>query len=72
MKEKSESTHKCFDSADEFLAKDNTRLSFAMELPSGRDRLVVGSEKLSARKKGKPKMVLATFCPFCGIKYLQE
>ena len=25
--------------------------------------------KVDTKKRGKPKMMIATYCPFCGVKY---
>jgi hypothetical protein len=57
--------HPCFVSADEQLARKNTRLVFALQvIPNGEERLVIATEKI---KKGlKPVLMLANFCPFCG------
>lgn len=57
--------HKCFESANEQLRKKNTKLSFAMQIPSGESRLVIGTEKIG--RGPKPVLMLASFCPFCGV-----
>jgi len=57
--------HKCFESANELLRKKNTKLSFAMQIPSGESRLVIGTEKVG--RGPKPVLMLANFCPFCGV-----
>jgi hypothetical protein len=64
--------HACFYIADTKLAEDNTRLSFAVGVPSGKERLVVGTEKIKPRRRGLPQLLLATYCPFCGAKYTED
>lgn len=58
--------HSCFDSADHVLGKQNTRLTFAMQLPSGEERLVIATEKVDDKKRGAVVRMMANFCPFCG------
>ncbi len=38
----------------------------------GEPRAVIGTEKVDSRKRGKPPVMLASFCPFCGLKYGQR
>lgn len=64
------STHHCFSQADELLKTKNTKLSFAMQIPSGQERLVIATEKVG--KGPKPVLMLARFCPFCGEKLDDE
>lgn len=35
----------------------------------GPQRAFVSTIKRDEKKRGKPKMVIASFCPFCGVKY---
>lgn len=60
----SDTHHACFELANEKLGKKNTKLSFAMQVPSGDMRLVIGTEKVA--RGPKPLLVLASYCPFCG------
>ncbi len=61
------SVHKCFESADEVLGKRNTKLTFAMQLPGGEERLVIATERVNKRQKPtEPVKIMANFCPFCG------
>lgn len=33
-------------------------------------RVVLATEKFESRKRGRPPALLATFCPFCGTRYV--
>lgn len=35
----------------------------------GRPRAFVTTCKADEKKRGKPSMLMASYCPFCGIKY---
>lgn len=35
----------------------------------GEQKAVIGTVKLDSTKRGKPPVMLATFCPFCGGAY---
>lgn len=59
--------HKCFESADEQLGKENTRLEFAYLVPGLEERLVIGTVKANTQVRGKAVRVFANFCPFCGV-----
>jgi len=58
--------HKCFVQANKALAVHNTALSFAYVFTDGDVRLIVKTEKLDPTKRGKPKTLMASHCPFCG------
>lgn len=59
--------HSCFVAMNEHLAPKNTRLSFAMQVPSGVELLVVSTEHIRKLRNGqKPIRAMASFCPFCG------
>ncbi|WP_439392580.1 hypothetical protein ACRQ5Q_24470 [Bradyrhizobium sp. PMVTL-01] len=54
---------------NEKLAEHNTKI----ELPLiGRQQPFVSTIKLDDKKRGKPILVFASFCPFCGEKYPSE
>ncbi len=56
----------CIAKVDGFLAEHNTKI----ELPwAGPQRPFVLTMKADEKKRGKPKMMFASFCPFCGEKY---
>ena len=38
----------------------------------GVPKAVIGSEKVDSKKRGKPPVAIATFCPFCGVRYQPE
>lgn len=58
--------HRCFVQANKALAADNTTLGFAYVFSDGDVRLIVKTEKLDPAKRGKPKTLMASHCPFCG------
>lgn len=60
-------SHSCFESAEHLLGKKNTKLSFAFQLPALEPRLVIATEKLDPKGRGKPLTMMANFCPFCGV-----
>jgi len=62
------SQHRCIGAANEALQAKNTRLSMAMEIPSGQMRLIIATEVLTKKRGAKPVKIMATYCPFCGEK----
>lgn len=62
---------KCITLMDKHLAEHNTMLTkvsmLNMKTGKLRESLVIGSQRRDSRnKRSKPKVVLPTFCPFCG------
>jgi len=59
----------CITKINTLLAPYNTELqpifSFTGDAPQ---RIAVCTSKIDAKKRGQPKMLFATFCPFCGVK----
>jgi hypothetical protein len=56
----------CIQDVNKFLAEHNTKI----ELPwFGPQRPFVQTIKLHERPRSKPKLMFASFCPFCGEKY---
>jgi hypothetical protein len=56
----------CIKTANKFLAEHNTKI----EMPwLGPQRPFVLTMKLDDKKRGKPQMMFASCCPFCGEKY---
>lgn len=35
----------------------------------GTPKAVIGSEKIISKKRGQPPVAIASYCPFCGVKY---
>lgn len=56
----------CITEVNKLLDEHNTTLALPM---FGARRPFVQTEKLESTKRGKPPMMQATFCPFCGEKY---
>ena len=56
----------CIEKTNGFLAEHNTKI----ELPwFGPQRPFVVTMKVDDKKRGKPRMMFASCCPFCGEKY---
>jgi len=66
--------HECFDQVNSQLAEHNTELDFrsTFNMSTGildfRGSLVVGTSKIDSKARGAAKTVVASHCPFCGIK----
>lgn len=57
---------KCIATVNKKLAEHNTQI----EVPIiGPNRPFVATVKINYMKRGRPKMMFATYCPFCGKKY---
>lgn len=63
----------CMTRVNESLKEHNTKLSTSFVLTKdlkGMDCLpLVQVEKIHPRLRGRPMLVIPTFCPFCGVKY---
>lgn len=64
--------HKCFNQVNEQLKPFNTQLEekFQMDFGSGRAKVlyVIATHRIDPTKRKPAKAVVASFCPFCGIK----
>ena len=56
----------CIARVNKFLAGHNSKIMLPM---LGPQIPFVETQKLDEKKRGKPMMAFATFCPFCGEKY---
>lgn len=63
----------CNARVNEKLKERNTRLAVSFCLSSDLSEadalLMIQTEKLDKGSRGKPQIVIPTFCPFCGVKY---
>lgn len=63
----------CVAEVNEMLKKENTFLEkvslFNMKTGTCRESIHLVTGKLDRKKKGKAKVMLVTFCPFCGQRY---
>jgi hypothetical protein len=60
---------KCVDLANQKLAEHNTQIEpiLVFSQPE-REAIGIRTSKVDRVKRGQPKTLLATFCPFCGEK----
>ncbi len=56
----------CIQAMNARLAEQNGRLVTTL---FGTPRVVIGSEKIDSKKRGRPPAAIASFCPFCGTAY---
>lgn len=64
-------SHPCFGEFNKELAKHNLKLSMGIQITQGlglKSRLLVATEKIDKSKRKPGPSVMASFCPFCGIK----
>lgn len=59
----------CIKDINAHLAEHNTKITIPMWTSSGRYIPFVETSKIDGKKRGKPKSVFASCCPFCGEKY---
>lgn len=66
----------CVDDVNKMLEKENTFLEkvslLNMKTGTCRESIHLVTGKLDRKKKGKAKVMLVTFCPFCGQRYAPE
>jgi hypothetical protein len=65
----------CIGVMDAKMAEHNTRLPLTFMFPTDGspafDQITIATEKLNTRNRTKVS-ALATFCPFCGVRYRPE
>lgn len=59
----------CQAEMDKQLVKHNTALDYTISLNRGYIGVNISTVKVDSSKRGKPRKVVASFCPFCGIRY---
>jgi hypothetical protein len=47
----------------------NTMLQRALDVTTGKSRMVVATEKIDSRKRQKAMLLIAAYCPMCGEQY---
>jgi len=57
----------CIQKTNEMLREHNARLVSTMF--RNPDVVIVTTEKIDSKKRGKPPIMLASNCPFCGENY---
>jgi hypothetical protein len=57
--------HRCFRDVNKELAKHNTRLACNLLDPN---HVFVETETVEKKRGARPKKLIATHCPFCGVK----
>lgn len=58
--------HKCFVAANKMMAEDNTEIEFVHLITKGYALPAVRTMKIDSAKRGKPKTIFISYCPFCG------
>jgi hypothetical protein len=64
-------SHDCFNKFDEHLHAHNGRLAMGLQVTEKmglRARLLIATEKIDKSKRKTVPSVMASFCPFCGVK----
>ena len=65
----------CMKLINDELAQYNTRIIPVMALRDGTFHMAgvrIETEKIDSKKRGRPKRLVASYCPFCGKKYEDE
>jgi len=62
----------CLEKVDAQLAQYNTRVGTALSLSEDMSQMwvdiVISSEKVEKKKRGRARTIVAAYCPFCGVK----
>lgn len=58
----------CIEEVNKKLAERGDELDLSFDLMAGKSFLVLKTVRLKG-KRGKPLLMLPSFCPFCGKKY---
>lgn len=58
----------CIELANKALAAKNTRVEHINILPDMSERIAIRTVKINERSRTGPVTLMATFCPFCGVK----
>lgn len=59
----------CKDEVNAWLAQHNTRLDFNY---MNEGDIFIKTIKVNEGKRGRPAAMLATYCPFCGVKIKEK
>lgn len=57
----------CIQQTNEMLKEHNIRLVSTMFAKP--EVVVIQTEKIDSKKRGRPPVMLASYCPFCGEKH---
>lgn len=64
-------SHTCFDQLNQHLKPHNGRLAMGIQITETmglQGRLLIATEKIDKTKRKPVPSVMASFCPFCGVK----
>ena len=63
----------CITQVNEQLKEHNTRVVYTLPLfnPDAPRRVFLQTEKLDSKSRKKPMGLQASYCPFCGAKYVE-
>ena len=59
----------CIEKVEAKLAEKNTRLHLAFSCSGEPTKVMLGTEKIDSKVRGKPVNLISAYCPFCGVKY---
>ena len=59
----------CIERVNDHLGRFNTKIELPLWSASGVLNPFVSTVKLNDKKRGKPRLMACTYCPFCGEKY---
>lgn len=57
----------CISETNKLLAEHNTTLVTTMFRKP--DAVVIATDKRDSKQRGRPALMVASFCPFCGERY---
>lgn len=63
---------KCNETVDELLAEHNSQLVTTLGFGGAPCRVVLLTEKRIVKKRWQPPRMLASYCPFCGVRYVPD
>jgi hypothetical protein len=61
----------CIETTNKHLAEFNTKIELPLWTSSGARRPFVLTMKVDEKKRGRPRMIFASCCPFCGERYAE-
>lgn len=60
--------HDCIANINAHLKGRNTRIALAVSCVPDQELIQVTTAKVDETKRGRPVLMFASYCPFCGVK----